>query len=118
MGGFRENYRSVSLGQPVKLLVRKVQVKYKIGPAVDCQGELSRGQSFRDARELKQLLLREQSQMARNLVERFTTFATGAPVTFADRRDTEEILVRLAAEEYGLRSIVHEVIQSRMFQTK
>ena len=56
--------------------------------------------------------------LARNLVERLITFSTGAPVQFADRADVEKIVERLRAKHYGLRAMVHEVVQSRMFQNK
>lgn len=48
---------------------------------------------------------------------RLVTFATGAPVLFADRAELDQILERTAPKRFGVRSLVHEVVQSSLFQT-
>jgi hypothetical protein len=118
LGGYRERYRSLGTGEAVTTTFRGHKKKYKLGLPVDASGEVADGRKFGDVREYQQLLLQDEAQLARNLVQQLTTFATGAPVQFADRRDVEEIVVRLKSKEYGLRSLVHEVIAIRMFQNK
>jgi hypothetical protein len=47
-----------------------------------------------------------------------TIFATGAPVRFSDREEVEEILDAAMASGYGVRSIVHAIVQSDLFRNK
>ena len=118
MGGYRERYRSLGKGDPVTSTFRGHKKKYRLGLPVDSSGELPDGRKFQDIRDYKRLLLEDEPQLARNLVEKLTTFATGAPVQFADRRDVETIVASLKDKKYGLRSLVHEVVESRMFLSK
>ena len=39
-------------------------------------------------------------------------------IEFADRAAVEKILDRTADRRYGIRSLIHEVVQSPMFLTK
>jgi hypothetical protein len=118
LGGYREQYRSLGKGTPVTSTFRGHKKKYRLGLKVDASGELPDGRKFQDIREYKRLLLEDEPQLARNLVEKLTTFATGAPVQFADRRDVEAIVTRLKEKQYGVRSLIHEVVASRMFLNK
>ena len=56
--------------------------------------------------------------LARNLATQLVVFATGAPVRFGDREELEKILDRAKASEYGTRSLIHEIVQSDLFQRK
>ena len=47
-----------------------------------------------------------------------TVFATGAPVRFSDRAEVEEILDAAKASRYGVRSLVHAIVQSDLFRNK
>ena len=47
-----------------------------------------------------------------------TIFATGAPVRFSDREEIEKILDAAKANHYGVRSIVHAIVQSELFRNK
>jgi hypothetical protein len=92
--------------------------KFHLAKPVDCSGTLADGRTFADIREFKKLLLENERQIARNLVNRLVVFATGAPVSFADRVEVEAILDRAAREEYGVRTLIHEVVQSELFGVK
>jgi Protein of unknown function (DUF1585) len=63
-------------------------------------------------------LLEDEALIARNLVQQLLTYATGAPIGFSDRQEVEAILARTRASDYGVRSIVHEIVQSKLFQHK
>jgi hypothetical protein len=39
-------------------------------------------------------------------------------VGFSDRQEVEEMLTSASADQYGVRSIVHEIVQSKLFQHK
>jgi hypothetical protein len=46
------------------------------------------------------------------------THFTGAPVQFADREVIDAIVQRAASSDHGLRTLLHEVILSRVFTHK
>ncbi|MEM7391597.1 MAG: DUF1585 domain-containing protein, partial [Verrucomicrobiota bacterium] len=85
---------------------------------VDSAGRLPDGSAFRDINEFRERLKMKEEQIARNLLEQFIVFATGAPVRFADRPEVDRMLKRLKKTEYGLRSMIHEVVQSSLFRKK
>jgi hypothetical protein len=85
---------------------------------VDASGELWDGRKFNDVRDLKQLLLKDEKQIARNLTQQLAIYATGAPVRFSDRAAIEGILQRASSRGYGVRTLVHEIVQSELFLQK
>lgn len=117
LGGYRTHYRALGV-KPVDLTIRRQKVKYGLGLPVDSAGETVDGRPFQNLAEYQQLLLADKPRLVRNLVERLVTFATGAPVRFGDRPDVERIVNELQPHAYGLRSMIHAVTQSRMFQQK
>ena len=120
MGGWRERYRAVKEDiAPVKGIgLNGQRFAFHEALPVDASGELPDGQPFADVREFKRLLLQDEAALARNLVRQLTIYATGAPVRFSDRPAIERILERSRATSYGVRTIVHEIIQSELFQSK
>jgi hypothetical protein len=120
MGGWRDRYRATKEGVApapgVGMDGQRFTFYYAL--PVDCAGALPDGQSFRDVRDLKQLLLKDPAPIARNLVRQLAVYATGAPVRFSDREQIEKILERTKAGQYGARSIVRELVQSELFLTK
>ena len=46
------------------------------------------------------------------------THVTGAQIQFADREVIDAIVQRAASSDHGLRTLLHEVIQSRVFTEK
>jgi hypothetical protein len=119
MGGWRERYRAEGEGAPEAGIGKSGQ-KFAFHNAlpVDASGQLPDGRKFGDIRGLKQLLLDNEKQLARNLTRQLAIYATGAPVRFADREPLEGILERASSSHYGVRSLVHEVVQSELFRSK
>jgi hypothetical protein len=91
---------------------------FHYGPPVDSTGELPDGRSFKDVRDFKALLLQDELPVARNLAKQLVTFATGASVRFSERAELEKILQTAAPNRYGVRTLIHGVVQSALFQTK
>jgi hypothetical protein len=85
---------------------------------VDASGTLPDGRQFKDVGELKQLLLADERQLARNLTRQLAVYATGAPIHFADRQEIEKILDRANSSQYAVRSLMVELIQSELFLNK
>ena len=120
MGGYRERYRAVNESvRPEKGVGMNGQAfAFHYGLPVDSAGTLADGISFRDIRELKRILLRDERSLSRNLAIQLTIYATGAPVSFSDRQTIEQILDRSATSRWGVRTIIHEIVQSEMFLHK
>jgi hypothetical protein len=120
MGAFRERYRAVSDGvPPVKGYGMNGQkLEFHWGLPVDAAGELPDGRPFKDVREFKRLILKDETAVARNLVRQLAVFATGAPVGFSDRPEAEAVLALAKGREFGVRTIIEELIQSQLFQNK
>jgi hypothetical protein len=119
MGGWRDRYRADGPGKPDPGIGKGGQ-KFTFHSAlpVDASGELPDGRTFHDIRDFKKLLLADQRQLARNLARQFTIYATGAPIHFSDRPEIERILDRTGRDGYGVRSLIHELVQSRLFREK
>jgi hypothetical protein len=123
IGGWRERYRIVpEKGQRADYITLKAPspfpLRVALGPAVDASYTMATGEKFRDVDEFKALLLRDKELMARCLAGKLLTYGTGAGVQFADRRVVADIVARSKTKNYGLRSLIHEVVQSSSFQSK
>ncbi|MFT5091707.1 MAG: hypothetical protein ACI8P0_003315 [Planctomycetaceae bacterium] len=118
IGGWRENYRSVGEGERVNVEVGGRTVRYKRGPAVNAGDVLPDGRRFAGIDEFKELLLEDKAQIARGIAEKLLTYSTGGPVQFADHEEVDDIVHRVAEKDRGLRSLIHEVVQSRIFRNK
>jgi hypothetical protein len=134
MGGFRDRYRAMSdnvtntnnadgktsPSVPPAPGIGKGGLKFKFHYAlpVDSSGELWDGRSFTDVRDFKRLLLQDEKPIARNLARQMIVYATGAPARFADRATVEKILQRASTKGYGVRTLLHEVVESELFLNK
>jgi hypothetical protein len=119
MGGWRDRYRAEGDGEPEKGIAKSGQkFAFHYALPVDASGELPDGRTFRDIRDFKQLLLADDKQLARNLARQLAVYATGAPIRFADREQIEQALERAGSSHYGVRSLVHAIVQSELFRNK
>jgi hypothetical protein len=118
IGGWREFYRSIGEGPRVNREVFGRNVGYRRGPTVDAADELAGGRRFSGIDEFKRLLLEDKDQVAACLAEKLVVYSTGGGADFADRAAIEAIVRKIAQKDYGLRSLVHEVVQSDVFRTK
>ena len=117
IGGFRTRYRATS-GREIPFQGIMRAKAWRDGPKVDAAGVTPDGKSFSDIREFKQLLLEREDQIARHFVSRLVAFSTGAEIQFADREQIDEILRRTADRGYPVRTLIHEVVNSRIFRNK
>ncbi|CAA9418501.1 MAG: FIG00928889: hypothetical protein, partial [uncultured Phycisphaerae bacterium] len=86
------------------------------GPPVDASGQTADGTPFQDLAGLKAILLKDPDALARNLTAKLLTYATGRAPAGADRIEVDEIVARVRGAGYGVRSIIHEVVQSEMMR--
>ena len=85
---------------------------------VDASGQLATGEAFGGVREFKSLLLRDKSQFAECLTEKFLTYGLGRELGYSDRPLVHQIAKSAGAKGYGMRSLVHDVIASDAFRRK
>jgi mono/diheme cytochrome c family protein len=118
IGGWREQYRTTGNGDGKPVVVNGRRMPYRLGAKVDPSDVMPDGSKFRNIDEFKQLLLKDKDQLARALAEKLLTYATGAAPQATDRAAVEAIVKKIRAKDYGFRTLVHEVVQSKLFQTK
>jgi hypothetical protein len=121
MGGWRDRYRAVSEDAKPEPGIGLSGQRYSFHYAlpVDSAGALPDGRTYNHVREFKRLLLeREEPTVARNLVRQLAIYATGAPIGFSDRKQVEQIMENSRRSGYGVRDIVHEIVQSDLFRFK
>ncbi len=119
-GGWRERYRGVSSEVLPEIGIGRVGQRFEFHYAlpVDSKGSMPDGTAFEGINDFKAILLREEEQLARNVVSQLVVYATGLPLRFSDRATVEAMLDRAEASEYGFRSLIHEVVQSPLFRRK
>ena len=119
-GGWQERYRAIGeLGEPVEGIgLNGLLFTYRNAEPVDPSGVLQDGRAFADIHAFKSHLLADERAIARNLVKQFILYATGATMSFSERQQVEAIIDSCQDSEYGVRSIIHAVIQSDLFKIK
>jgi mono/diheme cytochrome c family protein len=116
IGGWRDNYRTTGSGKSVVVDGRRMS--YHEGKKVDPSDVLPDGRKFANIDEFKQLLLADRDQLARALTVKLLTYATGGAPTTADHAEIEAMVGKIQDRNYGLRTLVHEIVQSKAFQNK
>jgi len=120
MGGWREKYRALGeIGEPVDGYgMNGHSFEFRLAKPVEDDGQMADGTSFDDIHQLKSILLKDERAIARNLVNQLIVYATSEPVSFADRDDVEQILDDARESGYGVRDLIHGVVQSELFRSK
>jgi hypothetical protein len=113
VGGERDRYRSTGAGDPVPHRPDALWfASYRLGPPVDASGTLADGRPFTDVADLKRLLAADPRPLARAFTAHMIRYATGADISYADRRMIEAILDQAESQQYGLRSLIHAIAAS------
>jgi hypothetical protein len=124
IGGWREKYRVVAerkdwVNNRVGPLAKYLAAwQYGLGKQVEAGDTLHDGRRFADIAEFKRLVLASPEPIARCVTEKLITYATGEPVRFSDHEAVDRILAEAKESNYGLRSIVHAIVQSELFLRK
>ena len=114
IGGWRDHYRAT--GEPREVNGRRVRVWD--GPPVNPADRLLDGRTFNNIDDYKELLLEDPDQLTRNLARQLLSYGTGAVPSLSDEEQIEQIVTRVREQNYGFRSLIHEVVQSELFQSK
>jgi hypothetical protein len=107
-GAWRDHYR----------VLREDSRRVIKGPPVDSTGVLPDGRRFENIDDYKLLLLNDKDQLARNLTEKLLTYATGAKPTPLDKPEIERIVGLAREKDFRFRSLIHDVVQSKLFRSK
>lgn len=119
VGQWREAYRTTEMGTEVKLVnVEGKKVKYRIGAVVDASGSLLDNSRFAGPKEFKKLALRQSDAVARCIAGKLVTFSTGHHTEPGDILALDAIVASVKKNDYGLRTLIHAVIQSDLFLNK
>ncbi|QVL34197.1 DUF1592 domain-containing protein [Telmatocola sphagniphila] len=101
IGGQRTRYQSIT------------QTK----PPVDPSGQLPDGRKFKDILELQNLLLTDSDKLLKNLAQQFAVYSIGRGMTFSDRNAIEAIVEKTKQKGGGIRTLLHELVASELFQS-
>jgi Protein of unknown function (DUF1592)/Protein of unknown function (DUF1588)/Protein of unknown function (DUF1587)/Protein of unknown function (DUF1585)/Protein of unknown function (DUF1595)/Planctomycete cytochrome C len=120
LGGFRTRYRTPGPGQGVKGYLETLTNYHDLKKVwfvaqVDPAAVTDRGEAFADLPAYKRILLQDPDQLARTVARKLMTYATGADVQFADRQVLDALVASTKSKSHGLRTIVHALVQSRVF---
>jgi hypothetical protein len=119
IGGERQRYRSLGEGDPVPAsFAGGKKARFKLALPVDCRGNLPDGTAFGDFVEFRRVLEKRTDMVGINVLLQLLEYATGSPIHFADRPEVELLVSRAREKNYGVRSIIHGIAQSELFQRK
>ncbi len=120
IGGPRSRYRSIGDGDPAPrgAIDPFIGISFKLGPPVDSTGTLQDGRSFKDVLEFQTLVAADSNRLLRNLAERLMIYATGRDTSFGDRDQLAAIVANTQKQGGGIRTLIHEVVQSSLFQNR
>ena len=93
-------------------------VKFRKGPAVESHYEMPDGTPFTDINEFKAILMKHPEPVVRCITQKLMTFALGRELGFSDRPSVNTIVANIAKEDYGLRSLIHEIVRNEAFVKK
>ena len=81
-------------------------------------GTLPGGKTYDDFEQFKALLKENKNKLARSLVEGTASYGIGRTVEFSDGEDLDALTQQLMTEDMRARSLIHNLVQSKLFQTK
>jgi mono/diheme cytochrome c family protein len=88
------------------------------GLPVDASGTLPDGKSFATPAEMRRILGGMLPDVERCLTEKMLTYALGRGLERYDKPTVRAITARLAAKGHGLKTLVHEIVNSLPFQSR
>ena len=120
IGGWRDRYRSIGEGDPAPRgsIDPFISIGFKLGPPVDSSGLLPDERTFKDITEFQTLLAADSNRLLKNLTQQFAIYAIGRDLGFSDREQIASIVAHTQQRGGGVRTMIHELIQSGLFQTK
>ncbi len=120
IGGQRDWYRVATGGAhvptPLHAEAPQHHVRYQRGPLVDTSGEMPDGRTFQDIKQYKHLLVEGDTAFPHAMTRLLMSYAIGRRLGFSDRLEVDRIVASTAADDHGLRSLIHALVASPMFR--
>jgi Protein of unknown function (DUF1592)/Protein of unknown function (DUF1588)/Protein of unknown function (DUF1595)/Protein of unknown function (DUF1585)/Protein of unknown function (DUF1587) len=85
---------------------------------IDTSGQLPNGQTFKDVRDFKAVLIKRQELFIRALAEKMLSYACGRQMEAPDRGHVDTLMAALGKRGNGLRDLVELVVASELFRNK
>ena len=76
------------------------------------------GRKFSGILEYQALLAADSSRLLKNLAQQFAIYGIGRDLAYSDREAIDAIVERTQKAGGGVRTLIHELVQSSLFQTK
>jgi hypothetical protein len=123
IGRYREFYRTTETGEKLEEArtwygAHYGHVKYLKGQDVDSTSVLPDETAVADIRAFKDVLAARPEQIARNVIGKFVTYATGVQVEAGDALAVDSILKRAESRKFGMKTLILETVQSNVFTRK
>lgn len=109
IGGWRESYRAL---EPT---ANPNRPKLVDGTAVISSDSMPRQGRFDDFRQFRTLLLEQDELVHRNVARQLATFALGRSVDFSDEEDIHGIASATRTHRGGMKTMIRELVTSRLF---
>ena len=90
-------------------------LRFKLGPKVDDSGRLPNGKPFNGIEAFRDELAGRPHAIARAFVSHMLRYATGADISYADRKAIEQIVASTKGDDYAVRSLIHAIAASALF---
>lgn len=86
---------------------------------VDSSGKFPSGETYEDFASFREVLAESRRELfARNLIETLLAYTTGRHMERVDQYEIDDILVRAKADNFGLRTMIVEVLTSKIFRSR
>lgn len=120
IGGYRARYRSIGEGDPAPRgsIDPFIGIGFKLGPAVDPSSDLPDGRSFKNVQEFQSLIAADSHRLLKSLAEQLAIYGTGRDIAFSDRDRIAEIVQNAERDGGGIRTLIHQLVQSEFFRTR
>ena len=120
IGGQRTRYRSLGTGDPAPRgsIDPFIGIGFKLGPAVDAAGVLPDGRKFAGIAEFQTLVAADRDALLSNLARQFAVYSTGRGLAFSDRDGSAAVVAATNKQGGGVRTLIHELVRSSLFQTR
>lgn len=109
IGGERDYYRSIGEGPRVPL------TNYHVGPEVEPHGEMWDGRRFDDFRGFREWLVEQEQTVARAVAHKLLIYGSGRAVGVMEREAVDQVLEAGREGDFGLRTMIHAVVESDLF---
>ncbi|MCA9263141.1 MAG: DUF1592 domain-containing protein [Planctomycetales bacterium] len=114
IGGLRQRYRALG-DRKDKSIDWVKNTQYGLAEPVNAAGELPDGRTFTNSQEYRRLLLAQPDVIAQAIATKLLIYGCGRPITAAERASVDAVVGAAKEGGYGLRSMIHAVVETDLF---